>query len=237
MGKMNTVLWGTNHNKNIKVTFGDDNIIREDKEWTIIYPYGFIEKISYSFSCINIDCKDHTSRTLLYIKAKDRDEKKYIKEIARQAQTLTYNKPFESMTEIPKEHYKYCNVCGHLFCYTGADLRKNFQHQVEEVLANRRATLNALSLNAAAVETANQTALDAKNQIVDYDKCPSCGSKSLRDITLEEFRKLAEKTKGATPSESVLSATDELKKYKELLDSGVITQEEFDAKKKQLLNL
>ena len=31
--------------------------------------------------------------------------------------------------------------------------------------------------------------------------------------------------------------TDELKKYKELLDMGVITQEEFDAKKKQLLGL
>lgn len=30
---------------------------------------------------------------------------------------------------------------------------------------------------------------------------------------------------------------EELKKYKELLDSGVITQEEFDAKKKQLLGL
>jgi hypothetical protein len=30
---------------------------------------------------------------------------------------------------------------------------------------------------------------------------------------------------------------DELRKYKELLDEGVITQEEFDAKKKQLLGL
>lgn len=30
---------------------------------------------------------------------------------------------------------------------------------------------------------------------------------------------------------------EEIKKYKELLDSGIITQEEFDAKKKQLLNL
>lgn len=34
-----------------------------------------------------------------------------------------------------------------------------------------------------------------------------------------------------------VSSADELKKYKELLDSGVITQEEFDEKKKQLLNL
>ena len=30
---------------------------------------------------------------------------------------------------------------------------------------------------------------------------------------------------------------DELKKYKDLLDSGVISQAEFDAKKKQLLGL
>jgi septation ring formation regulator EzrA len=30
---------------------------------------------------------------------------------------------------------------------------------------------------------------------------------------------------------------DELKKYKELLDQGIITQEEFDAKKKQILGL
>lgn len=33
------------------------------------------------------------------------------------------------------------------------------------------------------------------------------------------------------------SSADELKKYKDLLDSGVISQEEFDAKKKQLLGL
>lgn len=34
-----------------------------------------------------------------------------------------------------------------------------------------------------------------------------------------------------------VSNADELKKYKDLLDSGVITQEEFNAKKKQLLGL
>lgn len=33
------------------------------------------------------------------------------------------------------------------------------------------------------------------------------------------------------------SAADELKKFKDLADSGVITQEEFEAKKKQLLGL
>lgn len=36
---------------------------------------------------------------------------------------------------------------------------------------------------------------------------------------------------------STASAADELKKYKDLLDSGIITEEEFNAKKKQLLGL
>jgi predicted Zn-dependent peptidase len=33
------------------------------------------------------------------------------------------------------------------------------------------------------------------------------------------------------------SPADEIRKYKELLDDGVITQEEFEQKKKQLLGL
>lgn len=47
-----------------------------------------------------------------------------------------------------------------------------------------------------------------------------------------------------TPQQNVASEpvvpqsnADELKKYKDLLDNGVITQDEFDAKKKQLLGL
>ncbi len=44
------------------------------------------------------------------------------------------------------------------------------------------------------------------------------------------------KTVGTTVVQQTSSA-DELKKFKELLDMGIITQEEFDAKKKQLLGL
>ena len=41
----------------------------------------------------------------------------------------------------------------------------------------------------------------------------------------------------AVPTATPASSADELKKFKELLDAGIITQEEFDAKKKQLLGL
>jgi len=48
--------------------------------------------------------------------------------------------------------------------------------------------------------------------------------------------KEAKKPQAATVVQQV-SPAEELKKYKDLLDMDVITQEEFDAKKKELLNL
>lgn len=45
------------------------------------------------------------------------------------------------------------------------------------------------------------------------------------------------KDSSATVANNAVSNADELLKFKQLLDMGVITQEEFDAKKKQLLGL
>ena len=58
---------------------------------------------------------------------------------------------------------------------------------------------------------------------------------ALSDIIIER-----QKNKPTAENTTVVQNSDEadkLKKYKDLLDSGVITQEEFDAKKKQLLGL
>ena len=53
---------------------------------------------------------------------------------------------------------------------------------------------------------------------------------------LEEKRKEMKRARQSGTTANISNA-DELKKYKELLDAGVISQEEFDAKKKQLLGL
>lgn len=50
---------------------------------------------------------------------------------------------------------------------------------------------------------------------------------------IENYKSVYEKNDPAPQ----VSAADELLKFKQLLDAGVITQDEFDAKKKQLLNL
>lgn len=54
------------------------------------------------------------------------------------------------------------------------------------------------------------------------------------DIKAEKQR---EEKQEATTIVQQASSADELKKFKELLDAGIITQEEFDAKKKHLLGL
>ena len=65
------------------------------------------------------------------------------------------------------------------------------------------------------------------------------------DQICEEIRNLLNnrQSKASVPTQTTIkqevaqSDADELKKFKELLDSGIISQEEFDAKKKQLLGL
>ena len=53
----------------------------------------------------------------------------------------------------------------------------------------------------------------------------------------EGIRACKNAVNSSTMVQNNISAADELKKFKELLDMGLISQEEFDAKKKQLLGI
>ena len=60
---------------------------------------------------------------------------------------------------------------------------------------------------------------------------------SWRNVMTASIKEPVNNQSSAIPKVENVSSADELKKYKDLLDSGVLTQEEFDAKKKQLLGL
>lgn len=59
----------------------------------------------------------------------------------------------------------------------------------------------------------------------------------IKKILAERQTKEVKASAPVTNITQAQSSADEIKKFKELLDSGIITQEEFDAKKKQLLGL
>ena len=131
------------------------------------------------------------------------------------------------------ERRKRCNACGKIICYNLKDVEDNQRRAKSAALSAVGGMAGALSGNYAAGATSNQTAADELNRIIDYTKCPSCGSRDLVDITDEDIAKINAQQNG----QPAISSADELKKFKELLDMGAITQEEFDQKKKQLLGL
>ena len=63
--------------------------------------------------------------------------------------------------------------------------------------------------------------------------------KEISRLLLERQGKDSLRVQTASPiiNQVALSNADELKKYKDLLDQNIITEEEFNAKKKQLLGL
>ena len=130
-----------------------------------------------------------------------------------------------------------CNVCGHVFCYTLQDVINNQKLAKQAAGAQMRGALSTLATSQILGAQQQAEADRLKAQIKDFSHCPNCNSADLKILSEDEYKAaLAEKNAPAAPA-AAPSAADELKKFKELLDMGVISQEEFDAKKKQLLGL
>ena len=71
-----------------------------------------------------------------------------------------------------------------------------------------------------------------------YDTPPEALRKAGIINIINEIRdNLNGKEKSAAPASQPLSGADEILKYKQLLDDGIITEEEFQAKKKQILGI
>lgn len=145
---------------------------------------------------------------------------------------------WKNLVAINGEYRKKCNVCSKIWCFTEEDRQENQRNRFLGVVNGLSSVTNTLGGGSLLYsQGANAAAERATDRIVDYDKCPYCGSKDIRDLDESEWAaEQAKAAQGSTPAPAV-SAADELKKFKDLLDGGVITQEEFDAKKKQLLGL
>lgn len=130
------------------------------------------------------------------------------------------------------EHRMKCNVCGHVYCYTDADLQRNVDNYRAAASSYKASAWNffgGTTVGAYADSARGDKFIDA---VVDYTKCPKCSSHDIKELTAEVYKYVLNEARGST-----ISNADELRKFKDLLDSGVITQQEFDAKKKQLLGL
>ena len=136
-------------------------------------------------------------------------------------------------SSVAGEYRMRCNVCGQIFCYTDEDLAKNSENAGMSAISAIGGLASALGGGSIFHTHHLKGQADRyADQIVDYSRCPFCHSTDISEIKDGEA---AQKSNNA--SAPAASPVEEIKKYKELLDMGIITQEEFEEKKRQLLGL
>lgn len=127
------------------------------------------------------------------------------------------------------EYRKKCNICGNIFCYTDKDIEKNNLRMKLAKNYSRSMITQGLIDNNKIDWRYNQEKMEQSlDKIIDFSRCPKCGSTDLTDYIKDE---------NVETNVTNNSNIDEITKYKELLDKGILTQEEFDKKKKELLKL
>ena len=134
------------------------------------------------------------------------------------------------------EHREFrmrCKVCGKVTCFTMSDLRTNQKLARQAAVTSGVSVVNALFGTMYNAYEQGKIADRLASRVVDYTKCPSCNSTDIEMLTDEQWAEAI----SVKESPALASTADEILKYKNLLDGGIITQEEFDAKKKQLLGL
>ncbi len=221
----------------LKVT--DNGIIYTTLDKEIFYPYGSIKDISLSWvGNITIKSKSGSCSKFSY-QMKDKailkelindTIKSKIRTASNANEIITSKVENDETSKQPKQYYKKCASCGYIFHFTEKDLNDNKLRKEEHLHELGFAALSALGGTLIESNQHSASARELEKDIIDYNICPECHSSDLIDATEEEYKAFLK------PIAST-SAADEILKFKELLDSGIISQEEFDAKKKQLLGL
>lgn len=153
---------------------------------------------------------------------------------------VAYNERIEA-ERLASEHRMRCNVCGHIFCYTDDDVKENTKNAAIGAITAIGGLTSTLGGGTIMHTHHLQGQADRyTDKIVDYSRCPVCHSMNIsemKEMGMEQQNNSVPAPTPAPESVPVVSPIEEIKQYKELLDLGIITQEEFNAKKKQLLGL
>lgn len=155
----------------------------------------------------------------------------------------------------PKEEVLYAFVAHNIYGRNGQSLTPGFSacgvaFTADRCLFGQKATFSGDSFHAVLYENFSdmrmkksfmsppRIILDFMTEEVSISVDPNQADMLFQAIMeiIENYRESKKEGQNTTVVMQT-SAADELKKFKELLDMGVITQEEFDAKKKQLLGL
>lgn len=93
------------------------------------------------------------------------------------------------------EYYSKCNICGKITCYTDKDLKDNNKQSLVAGLAALSTIGNAVAGTRYDMYESSKLSNRATNKVVDYSKCPNCGSKDIILVT-KKFAVFSNKVNG-----------------------------------------
>lgn len=149
-------------------------------------PYGSIVKIG-TFLGINIDFLIKGKQYQVMF-SPNKEDKKRIKSAVEFAQKAmrSAEKTDAINLDLENEHKIHCNVCGKVYCYTDEDVRLNQLYQKRATQAQKHETVDLLAGSVVVAQLDAQASSNYKNKIVDYDRCPYCGSRDVREMNENE---------------------------------------------------
>ena len=203
------------------------------------YPYGSLKTVKYSGLLEKFIVKTKKGTSVDIYLSTPKQDKVRADEAVNYATSAIKTAPPADWVEIDSMahqelaekqiHNMHCRICGHIFCYTDDDINTNERNKQIAKMSGVN-TFASFGGSLYQVYEAEKQLERDRAKVKDYTKCPNCNSSDIEELSKSEIEKIKS-------NNSAISPADELRKYKELLDMGVITQEEFDAKKKQLLGL
>lgn len=139
-----------------------------------------------------------------------------------------------------------CEICGERFCYTINDIRAQQKQLAALALSLGGSLIAGLAGNGVWYMANSMNYHQVASSVKDYARCPHCQSKSLALIDDEpedtfavsaKDEKALNSAKQPHEKRDTMSEIEQVIKFKELFDAGILTEDEFTAKKKQILGI
>lgn len=130
----------------------------------------------------------------------------------------------------------FLGLLGFILAYAKPDLKKEYMdNQFRQMIENQNKIMNsqmAAPPPRAAIKDGWKCFCGAMNR--EYEgSCHSCGRTQAE--SKKASKEIANRSEEPKPNQA--TAADQLREFKAMLDEGLITEEEYNAKKKQLLGL
>lgn len=117
------------------------------------------------------------------------------------------------------EYRKKCRVCGQIFCFTDEDLKRSKLESRQTKTAALATIFNAMAGDTSMALLTNGVGNNSERQIVDYSKCPQCGSRDISDLISESPKSSISNNSNVSKSNTYIDF------YANLADDAVITRE------------